>query len=156
MCTSNPNPKTTIHGWFDETSSSFSFQLLMKFIKISDPSAIDCMMGFCDPWDQQTPTKKKACNNGYEFQSVYGKGIVVTSKRYYMQPHAQSSYGHVHIAIPNIVLLSEMYCVKWNIAEAIALSLCAFVIMVYRAITTYTHMVSKFAKLYWTSFCYRF
>jgi hypothetical protein len=56
--------------------------------------------------------------------NLYGKGIVVTSKRY-VQPHAQSLYGYVHIAIPNIVLLSEMYCVEWNIAEAIALSLCA-------------------------------
>jgi hypothetical protein len=69
MCTSNPNPKTMIHGWFDETEFSFPFQLLMQFIKILDQSAIDCMVGFCDPWDQQTPPKKKkhVCENGYGF-----------------------------------------------------------------------------------------
>jgi hypothetical protein len=42
----------------------------MQFIKISDPSAIDCMVGFSDPWDQQTSQKekrKKACENGYGF-----------------------------------------------------------------------------------------
>jgi len=71
MCTSNPNPKTTIYGWFDETSSSFPFQLLMQFIKISDPSAIDWMVGFVTPEINKPHQKRKHARMVMNFQSVW-------------------------------------------------------------------------------------
>lgn len=161
MCTSNPNPKTTIHGWFDETSSSFPFQLLMQFIKISDPSAIDCMVGFSDPWDQQTPPRKKKkkkrkhAKNGYEFSICIWKGnscnfqVLLHATPCSIIEWACSYCNSQHCSFVRNVLCQMKYC--W--------SNCTFVmciIMVYRAITIYTHMVSKFAKLYWTSLACRF